>query len=1163
MQQNQKRKMSVTKLVESSDNVSKKYIKLEQHEHVLKRPDMYIGSIQQDQVDTWTFKNNQMSRSEISYIPGLYKIFDEILVNSIDHTIRLQELRSAVNEDPSCSIIPVKNIKVNIDKETGIIEVYNDGDGIEVVLHEEHQVYIPELIFGNMLTSSNYNNDQERIIGGLNGIGAKACNIFSEFFEITTVDHYRKLKYHQRFENNMTKKLKPKITKSQVKPFTTFRFKPDYAKFNCEGLSDDMYNLLVKRVFDACAMTRETINVYFNGTKLAYKTFEKYINLYTSTLNSPEKVYEKANDRWEYAVVIPHESILDTSTSGVSFVNGLCTIRGGKHVDYITNQIIRKLTEKIVKCNKTITSVKPTTIKNNMLLFLKCTIVNPTFDSQSKETLTTPMSKFGSKAEVSDKFIEKLYKTKILEKIIKESQLMQDKSLSKTDGKKRTNINGIPHLDDAFYAGTKKSKQCTLILTEGLSAATFAISGLSVVGRDYYGVFPLKGKILNAKDASVKKISENDEITNIKKIVGLESGKMYNDTSELRYGKIMILSDQDRDGSHIKGLLFNLFHTMWPSLLKNGDFMISMLTPIVKVKKQKKEEAFYSLQDFQNWKTKTSNWSSFTIKYFKGLGTSTAKEAKEYFEKMKTVNYIWNNESNSALDLAFDKKNSDLRKEWLSRYDKQQLLDYSQEKVSFNDFVNKDLIHFSKYDVERSIPSLIDGLKISQRKILYACFKKNLTSEIKVAQLAGYVSEVTDYLHGEASLQMAIVSMAQDYMGSNNINYLVPNGQFGTRIHQGKDASQARYIFTELSKVTSKIFKSEDQNVLHYLNEEGHFIEPEFYMPIIPTILINGAIGIGTGFSTNIPSFNPRDIISAIQIRLNESSSSNANQLKPWYYGFKGTIELDENGKYYSKGVYKLISSSILQVTELPVGTSTQDYKTMLEDFIDKGIIKQYKNSSTDTSVLFTITFASEADCNKHMKDTHTFKVNFKLLSYKFLSVTNMYAFDEHGCIHKYATVNDIIDYYYTVRLSYYQKRKDNLLEQLNETRITLENKIRFLTAVIERQLVVSEMSKSELEETLERQEYVKQQTTSGQNYDYLVGIPIYNLTRDKLKSLQDQLAKTNESIKKLQETDIKDMWRSDLDELVVALDKFDKERDEKDRLEKKQIENKRPGKKK
>lgn len=509
---------------------------------------------------------------------------------------------------------------------------------------------------------------------------------------------------------------------------------------------------------------------------------------------------------------------------------------------------------------------------------------------------------------------------------------------------------------------------------------------------------------------------------------------------------------------------------------------------------------------------------------------------------MKNVNYIWNNDSDDSLNLAFDKKNSDLRKEWLSNYDKQNILDYTNKQVTFNDFINKDLVHFSKYDVERSIPSLIDGLKISQRKILHACFKKNLTSEIKVAQLAGYVSEVTDYLHGETSLQMAIVGMAQDYTGSNNINFLSPNGQFGTRIHQGKDAAQARYIFTELSKITFNIFKPQDKNILNYLNEEGHLIEPEYFIPIIPTILVNGAIGIGTGFSTNIPCFNPKDLISLLNKLLDNQDISD-QVIHPWYRGFKGTIEFDSQNKYISKGIYAILSKSIIQVSELPIGVGTQDFKNVLEDLIEKSVIKDYKNQSTDSVVLFTITFPSEKSLQDVMSDIDKFESLFKLVSYKNMSISNMYAFDENGCIHKYKSVIDIIEYFYHFRLKNYVKRKEYLLKVLEHQKKLHENKIRFLTCIISRELDISKMSKKQLEKRLEELKYYKSSENDSSSsdsisgvYDYLVCIPIYNMTMDKLESIKVSLDKTNSEISLLKDTSVKDIWKSELKELSLCL---------------------------
>ncbi|MGA1308172.1 MAG: DNA gyrase subunit A, partial [Candidatus Kapaibacteriota bacterium] len=465
-----------------------------------------------------------------------------------------------------------------------------------------------------------------------------------------------------------------------------------------------------------------------------------------------------------------------------------------------------------------------------------------------------------------------------------------------------------------------------------------ALAGLSEVGREKFGVFPLKGKLMNVKDASLKKIAENDEISNIKKILGLESGKEYTDTQSLRYGKIMLMTDSDCDGTHIKGLIFNLFHSLWPSLLKiDENFLISMLTPIIKARKGNQQQSFYNMTSYENWKKALpeGELKSWKIKYYKGLGTSTNQEAKEYFKEMKTMKYDFKDDS--PLDLAFNKKKTNERKTWLGCYDRQNILDYDCKNVSCKDFINKDFIHFSNYDVERSIPNIADGLKISQRKILYTCLGRNLyKEELRVSQLAGYVSVDSAYHHGEASLQAAIVGLAQDFVGSNNINLLLPNGQFGSRVHGGKDAGQPRYIHTQLSPVVAKLFVKADAAVLDYVEDDGIVVEPYFYVPIIPMVLVNGACGIGTGFSTNIPCYNPTELIDELLHMIDNDGHSSHKQLHPFYKGFKGKIAELEKGKYASIGCWKQINNTIIKITELPIGTWTVDYKEDLEALLDK-----------------------------------------------------------------------------------------------------------------------------------------------------------------------------------------------------------------------------------
>ena len=1130
-------------------DIQNKYVKLDPIDHVLRRPNMYVGSIEEDEYKTWSFdeKSQKMIKKNLKYVPGFYKIYDELIVNILDHMKRIEMDK---NEDKN----EVKNIKISIDLDENKIEVYNDGDGIDIEIHPEHKVYIPELIFGNMLTSTNYDENEEKVIGGMNGIGAKACNIFSKKFILETVDASKELKYTQEFEDNMSVKNKPKIKKFTKYPYTKITFFPDLEKFNLKKITPSMYKLMQKRVYDICALTGDSIKVFFNNERINIKNFQKYSELYfnnISGLSSKDIIYEKINDRWEVIVSFNENSTLEH----VSFVNGIWTLKGGKHVDYIVNQITKNMIELIKKKNKDL-NVKPQHIKENLFVIIKSTIVNPAFDSQTKETLTTPVSKFGSKGELSKQFYNKLYNTKLIENVIELSQMYMNKSLKKTDGKKKNQIKGIPKLDDAIWAGTNKSDQCTLILTEGDSAKSMAIAGLSIVGREKYGVFPLRGKLLNVLDTADSKIASNEEITNIKKIMGLETKKVYKDLKSLRYAKIMVMTDQDVDGSHIKGLLFNLFNTMWPSLIMIDGFMNSMLTPIIKAKRKDVIIEFYNLTDYDNWK-KDNNVNKWNIKYYKGLGTSTEKEAKEYFRDIKNVEYIFDeDESKEKIDLAFNKKRADDRKEWLYNYDKQGILDFKKKEVGYEDFIDKELIHFSVYDTGRSLPSFCDGLKISTRKILYSCFKRNLIKEIRVAQLAGYVSENANYHHGEKSLQDAIVGMAQTYIGSNNINLLMPNGQFGTRLNGGKDSASPRYIHTELNRLTLSIYNKEDLPILNYLDDDGDKIEPEFYLPIIPTILINGIIGIGTGFSCNIPCYNPADLIKIFKSLLETDDLTKTfkdlKEIEPFYTGHKGKI-VKQGGKFISKGIYRRVSPNQIEITELPVGTWTQDYKEFLEKYMEKNpkILKEYEGHYTESSIKFMLHFegGSVNTLLKMDKDGEytKFEKDFKLITSKMLSTTNMHMFNPDGAITKMKNVKDIIKQFYNFRLGWFQKRKDYIIDKLKDEITFLDARIKFILDIIENRLEINNRKKNEIEDYLVTNDYPKKQTESDgkmkTNYDYLIKMPIWNLTYEKKEELLKELNSKNEMLTNIQKKKIETMWLDNLKTFEIEYEKYIKNR--------------------
>ena len=799
-----------------------------------------------------------MEMRTVNFVPGLYKIFDEILVNAADNKQRDKNMDT---------------VKVSINRENGEISVWNNGRGIPIEIHEKEGIYIPEMIFGHLLTSSNYDDNEEKVTGGRNGYGAKLCNIFSTTFAIDTADSRTKQRYKQTWTGNMSKMGKASISSQKGDDFTKITFTPDYRKFKMQGVDDDFEALIKRRVYDL-AGTSKGVKVWLNGERIKINNFKKYMEMYTKAIKR-ERGEEAAHDtsdiitetpdaRWEIGFAVS-----DGTFQQVSFVNSIATTSGGTHVNYIADQVSNKLLDVVKKRkNNKAASLKTSQIRNHIFIFVNCLIVNPAFTSQTKEQLTTKSSQFGSKCNLSDEFMKKVGKTEVIDNILHFAEQKADQILKKSDGSRRSRIEN-PKLTDANRAGTKDGYQCTLILTEGDSAKGLAIAGRSVVSPDLFGVYPLRGKMLNVRDASIDQISKNAEIQNIKNFLGLKHKQTYTDCKSMRYGHLMIMTDQDHDGSHIKGLLINFLQVHYPSLLKIPGFLVEFITPIVKAykgdpKHPKASQTFFTMPEYEAFKEAQKGDRKWQHKYYKGLGTSSQLEAQMYFRDLdrhlKEFHVMKDSEA-ELIELAFSKKKADERKEWLRQFKPGTYLDHSERCVSYTDFVNKELILFSMADNVRSIPSVVDGLKPGQRKVLFTCFKRNLKKEMKVVELSGAVSGLTAYQHGETSLQGTIVGLAQTFVGSNNVNCLEPSGNFGTRLQGGSDCASARYIYTRLSPFARKIFNVADEPLLKYNTDDEKVIEPEAYIPILPLVLINGADGIGTGWSSNIPNYNPEDII--------------------------------------------------------------------------------------------------------------------------------------------------------------------------------------------------------------------------------------------------------------------------------------------------------------
>ncbi|KAA8571861.1 hypothetical protein EYC84_001818 [Monilinia fructicola] len=1075
----------------------------------------------------WVFnsENKEMELRKVTFVPGLYKIFDEIMVNAADNK----------QNDPN-----MKNIKVVVDREKGEISVENDGRGIPVEIHEKEKIYIPEMIFGHLLTGSNYDDDEAKTTGGRNGYGAKLCNIFSTEFTLETQDSKSGKRYKQTWTDNMSKMGKARISSSKNADFTRVTFTPDWTKFRMNGIDDDFEAMVKRRVYDM-AGTVKGVKVYLNGSQIKLD-FKKYIEMYAKAINKERGIDDssantvivedsKGHPKWEVGFAVS-----DGAFQQVSFVNSIATTSGGTHVNYIADQICEKLLEVVKKRNPKGAALKSNQVRNHIFLFVNCLITNPAFTSQTKEQLTTRKQQFGSKCVLTDEFLKKIGKTEAVENILNFAAKKADQELAKSD-----------------------------------SAKGLAVAGRAVLDPDRIGVFPLRGKLLNVRDASHDQIAKNAEIQNIKQFLGLKHKTVYKDTLSLRYGHLMIMADQDHDGSHIKGLLINFLQVQYPSLLKLPEFFREFITPIVKVwkgpnpNKPANLRSFFTMPEYEEWKETHGNDKSWKHKYYKGLGTSKPEDAQIYFSNLDVhlrEFEVIKPEEEEMLDLAFSKKKADSRKQWLGNFVPGTYLDHTDKMLTYDNFINKELILFSMADNLRSIPSVIDGLKPGQRKVMYACFKRNLTNDMKVVELAGYVSQVSAYHHGEASMQMTIVGLAQNFVGSNNVNCLEPSGNFGSRLQGGSDAASARYIFTRLSPFARRVFSVLDDPVLEYNVDDGRSIEPVTYFPVVPMVLINGADGIGTGWSTNIPNYHPIEVVNNLKRRMGRLDDSGVEQpfetMMPWFRGWKGTPEPAGPDRFKFNGIIRETGDTEVEITELPIRMWTDDFKARLEEIIKAekvpSFIKDYKEFNDHKNVHMVIQMDE-----KHMKAALVEGLAEKFKLNKTVATSNLVAFDHRGQIRKYDRVEDILEEFYEQRFKMYTARKAHWMKKLNVEYRKLTNQARFVTEIIENKLIVSKKKKpilvaelrkrgyegfpkvtdakkaGETDDVVENDEEVAADEDAGaRDYDYLLGLPIWSLTQERVDKLNKQMYDKKDEIDTLDRLSEKDLWCEDLDAFVA-----------------------------
>lgn len=1091
--------------------MTEKYQKKDHITHILSRPDMYVGSLSLKNCEEYVFDTSleKIVKRYIDYSPALLRVFIEPLSNVLDN------IQVSLKEDT-----PTKDIKVDIDQESGTISIYNDGHYVPIEKNTEG-TYYHSMIFGELLTSSNYNDDEERTTSGRNGLGIKLANIFSNKFTVVGIDTVNGKKLTQEWGRNMRDTKGPKVVNSKAKKgYTKVEFLPDYSLFGLEGMTEDIYSLFVKHVYET-AMLAET-KLVFNGKNIKIKGLKEYALLYSLQDDKKESVYHKVETEKDSSEIL---IIPSNDFEGFSFVNGLCTFRGGVHLNAWSKKVFGGVLEKYNKKNKEC-KLALKDVKNCFKMFLKCRVINPRFDSQEKGYLEYPQVY----VDFPDTKINTLLKwenTRRLDNMIKVKTLDAMNKAIKTKTKRVK----IPGLDHSNKSGTK----CTLILCEGNSAKPYAVSGIRVgvdgkKGRDFFGILPLRGKILNVRNSSPGVIAKNQVITNIIKALNLKHNLDYSidkNYNTLNYGKLMILCDSDVDGIHISCLIINVFHYLFPSILiRDPSFITSMQTPILRVFQGKKSRVFYSQNAYKKYRNTLK--TNPKVKYYKGLGTSSAQEVRETFGR-KMLNYIISDNTQDVMEKTFG-KDTDARKMWLLNYSPENDPITNTEgdmEITIGDYVDNKLIEYSIDDCKRSIPNLYDGLKESQRKILYTVFSRNLdyskNKVLKVVQLAGSVAENTSYHHGENNLCNTIVKMAQCFVGTNNIPLLYRDGQFGSRLSD-KDSAKPRYIFTKLERLTRYLFPKEDDDILEYLEDDGQKIEPKYYIPIIPMILVNGCSGIGTGWSSNIPNYNPLDIIEAVKTWISldgkvlEKSKnitvSYLDELTPWYRGFDGNIIKKSENVYSCQGKITIDTKGQQVIQEIPVGKWIDSVKEYLENLQTEKVIKSFTNHSTMYRPHFTVKCIDKELSLEELKLVSTIRTS------------NMVLFTDDSKLSKFESIDDIIDTFCKKRLEIYIKRKRKILADYTLILKWMSNKRRFLEEVMNGDLVINRRDEKDIIRDLENKGYNKKED----NYNYILSIPVRNFSKQMLENLDGEKSEIENSIKTMEKKTVQDIWLQELE---------------------------------
>lgn len=1099
---------------------------LDEKEHLLHRPDTIIGPVEPTSREVRVCDEDWMVSIETrEFSQGFMNTFNEVLTNAADNVGRTASLKGNLK---------TKTIHVSAGPDR--YSVMNDGQCPPIAKCErEHgQAWAIQLMFTEFRCGTNFNDKEVRTVAGRNGLGATAVVVLSRRAMVVACNG--KHIYRQVFENNLETIHEPTIESAgSTAPFFKVTVWPDLERFGMTQISPSDMEAMRCQLLDV-AFSSDVQECSFNGEDmpLSEKGREAkerwFLSRQRAFANCPPEEWGLFHVKSQMADGTPIAWTMGVGASRgaqgshLSYVNTKETRRGGTHLRKLSNAVVKAMSDKFKK-NASITRAA---ILSNVHLVVVATVDKPAFTTQSKDELASDEARWGCAIELPPALTRWLGKSPLVQLLQDVATQKVERLMKKTDGAKTRSVN-VSGYEGASQAGTKRSKDCSIILTEGNSAMAAGAAGMSVVGRDTYGCYPLRGKLMNA-DAGAKKLSEDATVTAIKTILGLKEDSK--SVSQLRYGRLIIMCDADLDGYHIIGLIVNYLYKRHPDIASTPGFINIFVTPLIKATRGKQSKQFFQQSEYDAWRElvgdeEAARWEK---KYYKGLATNTPAEMKEYFRDLKRhiIPLRPCASATEALDVAFSKASeaSDRRKDWLLAWDENapRVPMAPGSTLNVEQFVNQHLIEYSMSDNVRSMPDF-HGLKPTQKKVIHTVLSRDITKDIKVCQLQGYVSNDTNYHHGDASMNDTIINMACDFEGSNNLPLLVPSGVFGSLLKGKEDAGSPRYIFTRMQPYLRILCNPVDVALTERAVVEGKAVECKFYAMCIPILLVNGCHGIGTGWSCSWPKHLARDVIAFVEALIDGRAPPS---LVPAFAKLPGYCVRTGDKSYRHDGAFEWTGFDSIRVTALPYGVWSKKYSDKLRA---TSTVSNVVSKCTDSTV--DIEFQ---DTRLKRGTTSAEQVREMHKLSETISVKHLWCIDG-GRMRRFESIAEYATAWFERRKPMYHARKAKMLEDLARKATVAENKARYIREKIGGRVDIRGKKLSAIVELLEGQGFARNDARAEcDGYGYLMDIKQRGESSEDAESFERAARAAREQYEQCLAKDPLDMWRDDLAQLKNAI---------------------------